>query len=94
MKKLVRDLIPELVGPQAKIYVADEFEYKERLKQKLVEETEEFICDGNIEEIADILEVVDALCVVYDFSKEQVDRARQEKNRQRGKFEKRLVFES
>lgn len=59
--KLVRDNIPEIIekdGKKSVIEIMDENEFLEELNKKLIEETEEYIEDENIEEIADILEVI------------------------------------
>lgn len=62
--KLVRDKIPDIIEGHGEKYVArvagDE-EFLVKLKEKLREETEEFIASGSSEEIADIYEVLEAL---------------------------------
>lgn len=62
--KLVRDKIPELIRSHGEIpyirILCDE-EYTVALEQKLDEETAEFHKGKNLEELADILEVVYAL---------------------------------
>jgi flagellar basal body-associated protein FliL len=55
--KLVRDRIPEIIqasGKNACIRKADEAEYKHLLRQKLLEEINEFMESGSSEELADI----------------------------------------
>lgn len=62
--KLVRDRIPEIIeasGKKPVTRVADDGEYKSYLRQKLVEEVEEYMDSGNPEELADIMEVITAL---------------------------------
>ena len=59
--KLVRDKIPEIIaqqGESANIRVLSDKEYTAALEQKLDEETAEFHKEKNLEELADILEVV------------------------------------
>ncbi len=60
--KLVRDKIPQIIrskGLEPLIYAADSDEYDTRLRDKLREEVEEFIAsDSDLEELADVLEVV------------------------------------
>ena len=62
--KLVRDKIPEMIGKSGKkavIYIADDKEYLEKLYEKLLEEIGEFKENPSPEELADILEVCDAI---------------------------------
>ncbi|MCA9334125.1 nucleoside triphosphate pyrophosphohydrolase, partial [Candidatus Saccharibacteria bacterium] len=59
--KLVRDKIPEIIeadGKKAKTIILNNHDYVEELIKKLGEEYEEFKADRNIEELADIQEVL------------------------------------
>ena len=59
--KLVRDKIPALIeksGERPNIRILDAEEYRYHLEKKLDEEVAEYHKDKNIEELADILEVV------------------------------------
>ena len=63
-EKLVRDKIPQIIretGAEPLVRVADEAEYVQLLRRKLLEEVGEFLDSGATEELADILEVVLAL---------------------------------
>ncbi|WDV46426.1 nucleoside triphosphate pyrophosphohydrolase [Clostridiaceae bacterium M8S5] len=94
--KLVRDLIPDIIesdGKNCKTHIAKDEEYKQRLISKLYEETIEFIAHPCEEEMADILEVLDALIDYYDFSRQNLYDIKNNKNALRGKFEKRIVLE-
>ncbi len=95
--KLVRDRIPEIIagtGKQATFHAcANEAEYLSRLVAKLREEVDEFDRDRNAEELADILEVIKALCVQLGFDPSDVEALRVKKEGERGGFEKRLVLE-
>ena len=66
--KLVRDRIPEIIAAEGKTPVwrtlAPE-EYLPALAQKLTEEADEFRQGPCMEDMADILEVIDALCAAY-----------------------------
>lgn len=63
-EKLVRDLIPDLIraeGREPAVRVAGADERLGLLVAKLSEECAEFAADRSLEELADVLEVVDAL---------------------------------
>ncbi|WP_416198471.1 MAG: Phosphoribosyl-ATP pyrophosphohydrolase [Sporanaerobacter sp.] len=88
--KLVRDNIPEIIekdGKKSVIEIMDENEFLEELNKKLIEETEEYIEDENIEEIADILEVIHGILKAKGTSFEEVEKIRLEKRHKRGGFE-------
>lgn len=92
--KLVRDKVPDIIGPSAETHIADEAEYKKLLREKLVEEAFEFVGSGDPEELADVLEVVRALCVAHGWSNEEMRVMRLAKAEARGGFEKRIVLEN
>ncbi len=76
--KLVRDRIPEIIrksGIQCQTVTLSEIEYRQALRQKLIEEAQEAATANNADlviEIADLLEVVDALLKSYGISHNQV----------------------
>ncbi|AAL02734.1 MAG: hypothetical protein AB8U78_03515 [Rickettsia slovaca] len=54
MTKLVRDLIPEIILKSGRIpvtHIAESYEYKELLKNKLLEEVEEILQDEYMEKL-------------------------------------------
>ena len=70
--KLVRDKIPEIIaqqGESANIRILSDKAYTAALEQKLDEETAEFHKEKNLEELADILEVVYALRMIWGVRK-------------------------
>lgn len=94
--KLVRDKIPEIIkqkGGTAIIHIATQKEYWEKLKEKLGEEVKEFKAEPSIEELADILEVVDAIIEFKKFSKARLKQVKKDKKRERGGFKKRIILE-
>lgn len=103
MNKLVRDKIPEIMAqqgksPRVKILNGD-VEYYDALQQKLLEEVDEFLETKNNDEaamyeIADILEVIDAICVLKKYDKNNILNKKLIKKQERGGFEKRLFIMS
>lgn len=94
--KLVRDRVPEIIeqkGGQPVVHVADDSEYWQKLKEKLQEELNEFSKGENIEEIADILEVIEAICEYRNFDQAQVRMIKDKKAAERGKFKDRIILE-
>ncbi|SFB91949.1 Predicted house-cleaning noncanonical NTP pyrophosphatase, all-alpha NTP-PPase (MazG) superfamily [Halobiforma haloterrestris] len=94
--KLVRDSIPEIIernGETPVIHTAAEEEYERRLREKLDEEVAEFEESGDIEELADVLEVVYAIRDQKGISAERLEELRAEKARERGRFEEGVVLE-
>lgn len=94
--KLVRDNIPEYIrskGAEPVIRIADYPEYGAKLLEKLQEETAELLESKSIEEIADILEVLDAICEYNGFSKTEVEKIKVQKAIEKGKFQKRIILE-
>lgn len=94
--KLVRDRISELIvaqGGNPKTHIADTSEYEVRLLEKLREETEEFIEGKNIEELADLCEVITAVQYFYNWSSEELSSVQVAKRDKRGGFEKRIILE-
>lgn len=92
-KKLVRDKIPEMLDTKGVPYeksIASPEEYKEELIKKLTEEVNEFIEAGNPEELADVLEVVEALRKLPEYH--DVEKIRLKKLEERGGFEKRIIL--
>lgn len=93
--KLVRDRIPEIIESSGKSYTAETLsneEYLYMLDEKLDEELAEYHKDQNIEEIADLLEVIRAVAVARGYTLEELERVRAEKAAKRGGFEKRILL--
>ncbi len=94
--KLIRDKIPEYIksrGGDPTIHVADDKEYWQKLKEKLQEEVNEFNESETIEEMADIQEVIEAICDYKKFGKKEVKKVKKAKAKERGKFKKKIILE-
>lgn len=94
--KLIRDKIPEYIKSKGGVpitHIAGNREYWDKLQEKLLEEIKEFSENEVIEEMADIQEVIDAICDYKNFSKEDIDTARKKKVEERGAFKKKIILE-
>lgn len=95
--KLVRDGIPEIIekdGEKCNIRIVQKEELGGLLEKKLQEEVNEFLEDNNLEELADIMEVVFGLAHNLGYSEESLLRKRDEKRSKRGGFKKGIFLES
>jgi len=95
-EKLVRDRIPEIIeskGETAVTHIAEDKEFREKLREKLDEEIEEFDKHHNAEELADVLEVLEALAKSHDISWERVKELKKKKAKERGGFEQRVILD-
>ena len=82
VEKLVRDRIPEIIrsqGRECECRVASEEETLYFLTMKLDEEVAEYKADRNLEELADVLEVLMALAEYHGYSEEEFLKKRYEK---------------
>lgn len=94
-KKLVRDNIPQIIetdGKSCEFEIATKDEHYNLLKEKLKEETQEFLEDENLEELADILEVLISLSEVLGYSLEELFNKRKDKKDKIGGFKKGIVL--
>lgn len=97
--KLVRDEIPTIIaktGKQATFRTLDEEEFLVEAKKKLHEELaeyEEAATDADaVEELADLLELIQALAKTHGTTPEQLEAIRRDKQQKRGGFEERLYL--
>lgn len=93
--KLVRDKIPEIIDASCKtcrIEVLSDDEYLKMLDAKLDEELAEYHKDQNIEELADLIEVIYAVAKARGYTLEELEQVRAEKAAKRGGFEKRILL--
>lgn len=94
--KLVRDKIPEIIeqdGRKAFCHVLSDEVYISELDKKLNEEVQEYQKDKNIEEMADVLEVLYAICEARGYSIADLEAKRKEKADSRGGFKDKILLE-
>ena len=93
--KLVRDKIPELIRAQGETphtRILGQEEYTIRLEAKLDEEVQEFHKEQNLEELADILEVVYALAEDLGHTRQELEAVYDRKHDARGGFRERIYL--
>lgn len=93
--KLVRDKIAQVIenkGGKANTKILNDEEYLKELNKKLEEEVKEYLQSGEVEELADIEEVVLALVKAKGVSLEQFEQIRLQKVEKRGAFENKLFL--
>lgn len=93
--KLVRDRIPEIIeasGKTCKTEILSDEEYLKMLDLKLGEELAGYHKDQNIEELADLIEVIYAAAKAHGYTLEELEKIRAEKAAKRGGFEKKILL--
>lgn len=93
--KLVRDRIPEIIaadGKKAITRILDDREYLACLEKKLDEETAKYHESKELEELADILEVVYALCEAGGHSVQELLSVYQNKHNECGGFSRKIYL--
>ena len=93
--KLVRDNIPEIIersGNKCKFEILSDDDYIKMLDAKLDEELAEYHSDQNLEELADLLEVIYAVTKARGFSLDELESLRKEKAEKRGGFERKFLL--
>ena len=93
--KLIRDRIPEIIeasGSKYEVEVVSDEVALEYLYKKLGEEVEELLSDKNLDEIADVMEVLFAIGKKFGYSENEVLGRRSEKKDSRGGFEDNLIL--
>ncbi|GCE11354.1 nucleoside triphosphate pyrophosphohydrolase [Tengunoibacter tsumagoiensis] len=95
--KLVRDRIPAIIQQNGStcetVVIADDNEYQQALREKLIEEACELAVatsEQMLIEMADIYEVLDALISSYGLSPETIRRVQAQRRSERGSFNQRI----
>ena len=93
--KLVRNRIPEIIEADGKKCVCETLsddDYISLLDQKLNEELAEYQESKSLEELADLLEVIQAVVKARGWTVEELEQVRAEKATKRGGFEKKILL--
>lgn len=95
--KLVRDKVPEIIresGSECEITKATDAQYFKLLRLKLRDEMHEFIETENIEELADIMEVIFSLAKALGYTEEDLIKAREDKRKEKGGFDEGIILKN
>ncbi len=95
--KLVRDNIPDIIkknGATPIVRILDDEEYFKELNRKLKEELNEYLDGNDIEELADLYEVMLAILDYKKMSLIEFDIIRKMKVEKRGAFKNKIYLES
>ena len=96
-KKLVRDKIPEIIerneGRSCRIRKLNNEEYLYELNKKIQEELTEYLESGEVEELADLEEVLRAILDSKGISYEEFEKIRMDKVSKRGSFKEKIYLE-
>lgn len=93
--KLVRDHIPDIIKADGKTCVTEilpDEQYLEMLDAKLSEELAEYQESKSLEELANLLEVIQAVVNARGWTWEQLEQVRANKATKRGGFEKKILL--
>lgn len=93
--KLVRDRIPEIIEAGGKTCVCEilsDEDYTSLLDQKLNEELAEYQESKSLEELADLLEVMQAVVKARGWTLKELEQVRADKAAKRGGFEKKVLL--
>lgn len=93
--KLVRDRIPEIIeasGKTCTTEILSDADHLKMLDAKLDEELVEYHADQNLEELADLLEVIYACAAARGSSVQELEQIRREKATKRGGFEEKILL--
>ena len=93
--KLARDRIPEIIeqgGKNCSTAILSDEEYLKMIDAKLDEELAEYHKDQNIEELADLMEVIYAAAKARGYTLAELEQVRAAKAEKRGAFDKRILL--
>ncbi len=97
INKLVRDKIPSMIvenGEMPNFRFMDDDEFLKELDKKLLEEVAEYQESKNLEELADILQVICTISEIKGGGQRELEYIRDEKANERGSFKTKTFLES
>ncbi len=92
---MARDKIPEVIkssGKECDIEILSDERYLQMLDAKLDEELDEYHKEQNLEELADLLEVLYAVTIARGYSVAELESCRLKKKMERGGFEQKILL--
>ncbi|MBQ2657600.1 MAG: nucleoside triphosphate pyrophosphohydrolase [Erysipelotrichaceae bacterium] len=93
--KLIRDKIPDIIraeGRKCTVEVLSDEDYLFHLNKKLVEEVNEYMESNDVEELADLEEVLRAILDAKNVEYDEFETVRKDKVAKRGAFKKKLLL--
>lgn len=93
--KLVRDKIPAIIersGKTCRTQILDDAAYLQHLDEKLTEELAEYQESKSLEELADLLEVMEAVVTARGYTWEQLQSVKADKRAARGGFADKILL--
>ena len=93
--KLVRDRIPSMIAAEGRVPYVVQLKgrkLKEALREKLIEEVGEYLDSDDVEELADVAEVLKALAELHGLSSAELEALRTRKRNERGGFDEGLFY--
>lgn len=97
-KKLVRDKIPEIIeskGDKYKTRILSKNEFRQRLREKLVEESKEVVNSTKKEltnELSDVVQLARSIAKLEGISFRKIEKNRKEKLQRAGAFTKKIFL--
>jgi predicted house-cleaning noncanonical NTP pyrophosphatase (MazG superfamily) len=95
--KLVRDNIPAIIkakGAACETEILSDADYLRLLDAKLDEELAEYHQDQNLEELADLMEVIYACARARGYTVAELESVRAEKAAKRGGFDRKILLKT
>ena len=93
--KAIRDKIPEIIaesGKKCNTKQLDDESFLAELEKKLIEEVNEYSESKDVEELADLLEVIYRISELRGVNSDELDKIREDKAEKRGKFDSNLFL--
>ncbi len=95
--KLIRDNIPDILIKKdinCKFHIADNKEFENSLYDKLIYELQEFKNNPCVDELADMLEVIDAIRSFHKISLDELKSVKLKKYQELGSFRRQIILDT